>query len=121
LFRSNFSYILKTILTIGHIYFIYRPVRFFFVLGLLFFIVGGFLAGRYFGLMLEGEGKGHIHSLIVCAASTLAGIISLACGCIAYLLGINRRLLEEIQINMARHNLKHNSSLPVESVIFQQR
>ncbi len=97
LFRSNSFYLGRSAATILHVYLIYCPARLFGLAALLFFLPALVLGLRYFTLMAEGEGKGHIHSLIACGTLTLSGAIALAGGALASLLRVNRRLLEELQ------------------------
>ena len=97
LFRSNLGYICRAALTVINVFAIYRPVRLFFVTAGLFAALAMLLGGRYFVFMLEGEGAGHVQSVIVFAILALCGVFMAAIGIIAHLQGINRRLLEEIR------------------------
>lgn len=97
LFRSNMEYVCRNAATIAHVYLVYRPWRAFAAAGAAFVAGGTVLALRYLGLMAEGEGKGHVHSLILASTLTLAGVILVGCGALAHLLAINRRLLEDVR------------------------
>jgi len=97
LFRSNFGYVGRCLLTIAHVYLIYRPGRLFAGMSLAFLLPALVLVGRYLSLWAEGEGKGHVHSLIVASTLCLGGVVAASCGVVAHLQGINRRLLEDIR------------------------
>lgn len=100
LFRSNLGYVVRSIRTLAGVYLIYRPVQLFTALACLAFIPGLFLGIRYLTLMVAGEGKGHTQSLIACAILCLSGVFFSTVGCIAHLLVVNRRLLEEIRYSI---------------------
>lgn len=97
LFRSNLSYVCRSLLTIAQVYLIYRPGRMFAGLTLAFLLPAIALGLRYLGLWAGGEGKGHLHSLIMAFTLFLAGVVAGNCGVVAHLLGINRRMLEQIR------------------------
>jgi len=79
------------------VYLIYRPTRSFALLAAIFTVPGLTLGVRYAALAAMGEGRGHVQSVIACAALLVGGIFMAAIGILAYLLGINRRLLEEVR------------------------
>jgi glycosyltransferase involved in cell wall biosynthesis len=95
LFRNNLSYIARSLYTLLSVYTIYRPLRVFGALGVLTLLPGLTLAVRYAWLMAEGEGRGHVQSVIASAALFLAALFFFALAILAHLLQINRRLLEE--------------------------
>lgn len=97
LFRSNWSYVYRSILTMVNVYVIYRPTRLFSILAISFLISGAVLGIRYGILMMLGEGTGHVQSVIACATLVLCGVFMALIGIIAHLLSINRRLLEELR------------------------
>lgn len=97
LFRNNFSYVCRSILTMLSVYVIYRPTHIFGVLAAAFFLPGTILGLRFVLMVLEGEGRGHVQSLIACAILVLSGVFMSVMGVVAFLLKINRRLLEEIR------------------------
>ena len=97
LFKSNASYVYRSILTMLSVYIIYRPARIFGSLAAAFLAVGLALGIRYLVLMLLGEGTGHVQSVIACGVFLLCGVFMAAMGVVAHLLSINRRLLEELR------------------------
>ena len=101
LVKNNFSYILRSIITMVRIFIIYRPFRFFAFFALLLFACAFVIGLRFIYYYLMGDGQGHIQSLILCA---ILFILSFHCGLLALisdLLAINRRLLEDIQIKLS--------------------
>ena len=97
LFKGNASYIRRSIMAMLSVYLIYRPTYLFGGLAAAFLGLGLVLGVRYLIMMLLGEGTGHVQSVIACAILVLCGVFMAAIGVVAYLLGINRRLLEELR------------------------
>lgn len=102
LVKSNFDYILRSAFTMMRFVIIYRPFRFFMRLGLILFLLGVILGGRFLYFYFMSEGSGHIQSLILCAILILASLQSLFFAIIADLLAINRKLIENVQYRLMR-------------------
>ena len=97
LVKSNFCYIMRSIITMARMFIIYRSFRFFAFLSALLFIPGALVGIRFLYFCLTSEGTGHIQSLILCA---ILMIFAFLCGLLAVisdLLAINRKLLEDVQ------------------------
>lgn len=88
---------------------IYRPFRFFIVLGLLFFLSGLILGVRYLYYYSIGDGIGHIQSLILTAILLIFGVQVSLIAVLSELLSINRKLLEDIQFRVKIESLKKKS------------
>ena len=100
LVKSNFSYIVRSIVTMMRIFIIYRPFRFFAFIGLLMLLSAAVLGFRFLYFYLTGDGQGHIQSLILCA---ILSFLAFQCGLLAVisdLLAINRKLLEDVQYQL---------------------
>ena len=97
LFRSIPSYVRRSISDLFSTYLVYRPVRAFGLLASLFWIPSVALAVRYLYFVALGEGKGHIQSVIASGVLGTCGFLALGMGIVAHLLGVNRRLLEELR------------------------
>ncbi len=95
LFSSVRSYIVRSASTIVRTYAMYRPLMFFFTIGLIVFSCGLLLSVRYILYMLSGEGAGHIQSLILAAVLMMLGFQTVVIGLISDLIAANRRLNEE--------------------------
>ncbi len=97
LVRSIPSYIQRSIVTIIRIFVIYRPFRFFGILGAVLFGAGFLIGLRFLWYYFIGQGDGHIQSLILAGALLVMGFQTLLVAFIADLLAANRKLLEDIR------------------------
>ena len=99
LVKSTARYVFRSIGTILNIFLTYWPFRFFMILGSISFSLGFLIGLRFLIYFLIGEGEGKIQSLIFAAVLMLTGLQLGVVGLIANLIGVNRRLLEEIRRN----------------------
>ena len=100
LVKSIPSYIKRSIVTIVRIFIIYRPFRFFGVIGAILF-GAGFLIGLWFlARYLEGKGDGHIQSLILSAVLLVTGFQTFLVAFLADLLAANRKLMEDVRFRL---------------------
>lgn len=90
------DYLTHSTATILRSYTMYRPLRVFFLAGLLLIIPGMILVGRFLIFFLRGEGGGHIQSLILSAVLLIVGFQTGLIGLVADLISKNRRILEDI-------------------------
>ncbi len=97
LVKSVASYVRRSILDLLAAYVIYHPTKIFNLLGAIFLLPATALAVRYLILAAMGFGKGHIQSVIASGVLAICGVFMLAIGLVAHLMGVNRRLLEEIR------------------------
>lgn len=97
LVKSIPSYIKRSIFTIIRIFVIYRPFRFFGVLGSLIFGTGVLLGLRFLLQYLQGNGDGHVQSLILAAALLIMGAQTFLVAFLADLLSANRKLMEDVR------------------------
>ena len=102
LVKNNFDYIKRSIFTMLRFIIIYRPFRFFMKISLLLFFFGLLLGLRFLYFYITESGEGHIQSLILCAILILVGVQSLFFAVIADLLAINRKLNEDVQLNIKK-------------------
>ena len=109
LFNNMFQYIRRSIFTMLRMFIIYRPFRFFIVLGLLFFLSGLILGVRCLYYYSIGDGIGHIQSLILTAILLIFGVQVSLIAVLSELLSINRKLLEDIQFRVKIESLKKKS------------
>ncbi len=100
LVKSIPSYIKRSIITIIRIFIIYRPFRFFASIGALLFSAGLILGLRFVIHYLNGDGDGHIQSLILAALLLGIGFQTLLIAIIADLLSVNRKMLEDIRVKI---------------------
>ncbi len=98
LVRSIPAYVRKSMITIVRMFVVYRPFRFFMVIGGLIFLAGTAIAARflYYYFVLE-QGSGKIQSLLLAAVLLMMGFHTMLLAFVTDLLSVNRRLLEELQ------------------------
>lgn len=106
LIRSLDDYVRRSVFDLLATYLVYRPVRAFGLLAALFFAPALFLAGRYLVYVALGEGAGHVQSVIASGVLAICGFLTLGLGVVAHLLGVNRRLLEELRFLARRDRLE---------------
>jgi len=102
LVRSLPSYVFKSLVTIVRIFVLYKPLRFFLLLGTVFLVPGLVIGIRFLIAYWSGEGDGHVQSLILASIQVLMARIIYAAGLIADLIAANRVLLEEIRMRLLR-------------------
>lgn len=98
LVRSIIGYVRRSIFTMLRIFVVYRPLRFFMTVSLFPLLVGLGLGLRFVVYYLQGEGGGHIQSLILAAVLLLVAFQTMLLAVLADLLSVNRRLLEDLQL-----------------------
>lgn len=97
LFKNSFQYSLRSMITIIRMFIVYRPFRFFAIIGCIIGAIGILLGLRFLFYYFAGNGSGHIQSLILSAIMLIIGFQTLLLAVISDLLAINRRILEEIK------------------------
>lgn len=102
LFSSMFGYIKKSMLTIVRAYLMYKPLRFFFAVGLIPFLIGVALGIRYIVFIFMNTADGHIQSLIFSSMLILLGVMCWMIGVQADITSANRKILEDIQYHMRK-------------------
>jgi len=96
------TYLRKSIATIFRVYTLYKPLKTFFTLGLLLMLFGIAIGGRFLFFFAEGEGNGHVQSLILASIFVIIGFQTVLIGLVADLISVNRRLSEEVLIRMKK-------------------
>ncbi|NEP02131.1 MAG: glycosyltransferase family 2 protein [Symploca sp. SIO2E9] len=105
LVRSIPSYVMRSLFTILRIFMLYKPLRFFALLGSLPFSLGVLLGVRWLVYFLIGTERTRIPSLILAAILILIGFQLWMFGLVADLMAANRRLIEEVQLRLRRKDL----------------
>ncbi len=109
LVRSITSYVRRSITTIIRMFVVYRPFRFFMLLGALIFSAGFAVGARFVYWYLQGRGSGMIQSLILAAVLLMMGFHTMLLAFVTDLLAVNRKLLEELQLGERRRTLGEGS------------
>lgn len=109
LFKNMFQYIRRSIFTMLRMFIIYRPFRFFILIGGLFLFTGLILGARFLYFFISGSGQGHIQSLILSAILLITGVQVSLIAVLAELISINRKLIEDVQRMVKSEGLKKYS------------
>ncbi|MEL6927376.1 MAG: glycosyltransferase family 2 protein [Cyanobacteria bacterium J06600_6] len=109
LVKSISVYVQHSILTIVRIFMTYRPLKFFMLLGSVPSSLGFILCCRwlflFWGIIGDDPAKPRVPSLILAAMLILIGVQLWIFGLIADLMGVNRQLLEDIQLRLRRREM----------------
>ncbi|MEM6486431.1 MAG: glycosyltransferase family 2 protein [Pseudomonadota bacterium] len=106
LYQTTTGFVLRQAVTILRMYAMYRPMRFFFSVGGVLAVVGVAPLLRFLVFFAQGEGSGHIQSLVLGSAFLVLGATFAIAGLLADLVSQNRKLLEEILERARREDLK---------------
>ncbi len=92
-------YIFQSIVTVFRVYIIYKPLKFFFIIGLLLFIAGFCIGVRWLLLIyfFGDPDRTYIPSLILASILLIMGFQTIILSFLGELFSINRRLLEKIK------------------------
>jgi glycosyltransferase involved in cell wall biosynthesis len=110
LIRSIPDYLANSSTIILRAYTMYRPLRVFISISLLFLIAGLFGSGRFLYFYAIGQGAGHVQSLILSAVLLIVGFQIFLIGLVADLIGFNRKVLEEILFRQRQQEFDERES-----------
>ncbi|WP_124065174.1 glycosyltransferase family 2 protein [Clostridium sp. E02] len=102
LFNSMFGYVKKSMLTIIRAFMMYKPLRFFSLIGLIPVLFGIGIGIRYLFFFVIGSGDGHVQSLILASLLILVGVQTIVVGLQADIIAANRKILEDIQYHVRK-------------------
>ena len=102
LVKSIWSYVQRSLITILRVFIIYKPLTFFAFFGSFFTLVGLVAGVRYLYYFFDGQGSGHVQSVILCALGVIVGVLFFMMGMIGDLIATNRKLLEHIHLRVRR-------------------
>lgn len=94
LFRSIPQFIALQIATMARVYATYNPLRTFALIGLVLVLIGLMPIARFMWFWINGQGDGHVQSLVLGGALIVVGTLSGLMGLLADLIGANRKLHE---------------------------
>ena len=95
LFKSTPRFVAQQAVTMIRMYAMYRPMRFFFIIGGVLSVVGCLPILRFLFFYFSGDGSGHLQSLLLGAVLLLLGFILFVTGLLADVVSQNRKLLED--------------------------
>lgn len=110
LFSSIWNYIKRSIITIIKIYSMYKPLKFFTIIGGTSFFLGFGIGCRYLYFFFNNQTAGHVQSLILAAIFLIVGFQIIMMGLAAELIAINRQLLEDIQLRVKKAELDNHKT-----------
>ncbi|MEK7570948.1 MAG: glycosyltransferase family 2 protein [Patescibacteria group bacterium] len=107
LFKNMFQHIRQSTATMIRIYTMYRTLTVFMIVGFSICAIGSLFALRFLYFFVLGEGAGHIQSLIFSAILITVGFQVMMTGLIGDIIGINRKLLENMLRRVKNIELLH--------------
>lgn len=108
LVKSISSYVKRSLLTIFRVFVTYRPMFVFFWLAVLLAIPGVAVTGRFVYHYVNGEGDGHLQSLVLATLMIILAALAGMFGLLADLIATNRKLLERIRRQLQEtHHSSH--------------
>ncbi|MEG2252261.1 MAG: glycosyltransferase family 2 protein, partial [Clostridia bacterium] len=102
LFSSMWRYMKRSSTVIVRSFAMYKPMRFFGMIGSIFFLLGVILGVRFLVFFFSGTGNGHVQSLILCSALLMIGVQIFISGIQADIISDNRKLLEDVQYRVRK-------------------
>lgn len=97
LFSSMWKYMKRSATVIIRSFLMYKPLRFFSMLGGVMLLFGIVLGIRYLYYLTLDSATGHIQSLILCAILIIASFQCFVVGLLADIIAANRKILQDIQ------------------------
>ena len=76
------------------VYTMYKPLRVFLFIGLVVFVVGIIPVIRFLYFYIQGQGGGHLQSLVLGGVLLVIGFVTFLIGLVADLISFNRQLVE---------------------------
>lgn len=105
LVKSISSYVRRSLLTIFRVFVTYRPLALFAGASSVLMLAGTVAGLRFLYFLVQGDGSGHVQSVVFAAMCLILGTLLLTMGFIADLISTNRKLLEQIRISQRRMEL----------------
>ncbi len=102
LFTSMWKYMKRSATVITRSFVMYRPLKFFSIVGGILFLFGAVLGIRFLVFMAMGDGQGHVQSLILTAILIMMGFQTITIGLLGDTIAANRKLLEDIQYRVRK-------------------
>ncbi len=105
LFQSVPKFIVQSAQTMIRVYTMYSPMRMFFFIGGFLIFSGLIPSIRFLIYYFNGQGDGHVQSLILAAILFIVGFNVLMIGLLADVISFNRKLTEEVLLRLRRMDL----------------
>jgi glycosyltransferase involved in cell wall biosynthesis len=117
LFKGIKNYVKRSAGTIIRIYTMYRPLKFFLSIGFFLLLIGLGINLRFLLFFFQGEGNGHVQSLILGSMVTVVAFQVFMIGIVADLISNNRKMIEETLYRVRKLEIK---SLSMEGTPYLQ-
>ncbi|MFC1711794.1 glycosyltransferase family 2 protein [Patescibacteria group bacterium] len=104
--KNTFMHLRELIVNILMVYLLYEPLKVFLFLSFVFFLIGIIPIFRFLVYFFQGNGSGHIQSLILGALLCLTGIQFLGIALLGKILSKQRKLIEDILLLLKSKNVK---------------
>jgi glycosyltransferase involved in cell wall biosynthesis len=108
LFKSMWQYVRRNMVSIFRIYSMYEPLRVFMTLAAIIGVLAIAVWTRFLVSYIQGEGAGHVQSLILGAVLFNASVVLAALGIIGDLLSGQRIMMQRIFERVRRLELHHD-------------
>ena len=108
LFKGITNYMKRSANTIIRMYTMYRPLKVFLTGGIISFFLGTLIGLRFLLYYIQGDGAGHIQSLILSAILMIVGFEMGMFGLIADLISNNRKILEDTLYRVKKIEMEVN-------------
>ncbi|MBQ8298233.1 MAG: glycosyltransferase family 2 protein [Ruminococcus sp.] len=102
LFSSMWRYMKRSATVITRSFVMYRPLKFFSIIGLILLLFGAALGIRFLVYMFMGDGDGHIQSLILTAILIMMGFQTITIGLLGDTIAANRKIIEDVQYRVRK-------------------
>lgn len=102
LFTSIWRYMKRSATVIVRSFVMYRPLKFFFLIGSALLLMGLLLGARYLYYMFVGASGGHVQSLILAAVFLMMGFQTVVTGMLSDIIAANRKILEDVQYRVRK-------------------
>lgn len=97
LVKSMSNYVTRSMFTIVRIFVVYKPFKFFMIIGTTLFAMGFLIGLRFLYLLFTTGGEGHVQSLILASILLGIGFQTILVAFLSDLLNVIRKLIEEVQ------------------------
>ena len=102
LFGTMMGYVKRSMVTIIRSFIMYKPLKFFTILGSVPMALGLILGIRFLVFMAIGDASGHVQSLILASTLIMMGFMTYVIGLQADTIAANRKILEDVQRHVRR-------------------
>jgi len=105
-------FVARSTSTMIRTYAMYQPLRVFFYIGTVLFLIGVVPVVRFLYYFAAGSGAGHVQSLVIGGAFLIMGFVAYMIGLVADLIAVNRQLLETALERIRRLELEREHRPP---------